>query len=87
MLAPDRFAAKLRELLELHNFALEGLLHAKALEFDPIFEMAMKAGVELRPMIGDVGYLKWSAAASEGGAQGAYRYPEDRRYRNRADFK
>ena len=29
---PERFAAKLRELLELHNFALEGWLHAKALD-------------------------------------------------------
>lgn len=39
-----------------------------------------------RSFIGDVGYLRWSATASEGGAQGAYRYPENRRYRNRADF-
>ena len=53
---PERFAGKLRELLELHNFALKGHLDAEALEFGPIFDMAMKAGEELRPMIGDVGY-------------------------------
>ena len=58
---PERFAAKLRELLELHNFALEGYLHGKALAFEPIFEMAMKAGEELRPMIGDVGYTLYNA--------------------------
>ncbi|MEO6364316.1 MAG: adenylosuccinate synthase [Caldimonas sp.] len=58
---PERFAAKLRELLELHNFALEGYLHGKALAFEPIFEMAMKAGEELRPMIGDVGYTLHNA--------------------------
>ena len=58
---PGRFAAKLRELLELHNFALEGYLHGKALAFEPIFEMAMKAGEELRPMIGDVGYTLYNA--------------------------
>jgi adenylosuccinate synthase len=53
---PERFAAKLRELLALHNFALVGQLGGKALEFEPIFEMAMRAGDSLRPMIGDVGY-------------------------------
>ncbi len=53
---PERFANKLRELLELHNFALVGQLGGTALEFEPIFEMAMKAGESLRPMIGDVGY-------------------------------
>ncbi|MEO8526465.1 MAG: adenylosuccinate synthase [Caldimonas sp.] len=53
---PERFAAKLRELLVLHNFVLVGQLGGKALEFEPIFEMAMRAGEELRPMIGDVGY-------------------------------
>ena len=53
---PERFAGKLRELLELHNFALVGQLGGTALAFEPIFEMAMKAGESLRPMIGDVGY-------------------------------
>ena len=53
---PERFAAKLRELLELHNYVLVGQLGGQALEFEPIFEMAMRAGEELRPMIGDVGY-------------------------------
>jgi adenylosuccinate synthase len=53
---PERFAAKLRELLELHNFVLVGQLGVKALEFEPIFEMAMRAGEAMRPMIGDVGY-------------------------------
>ena len=61
---PERFAAKLRELLALHNFWLEGWLHSKALAFEPIFEMAMKAGEELRPMIGDVGYTLYNANRS-----------------------
>ena len=58
---PERFAAKLRDLLALHNFALEGMLHGEALAFEPIFEMAMKAGEEMRPMIGDVGYTLYNA--------------------------
>ena len=36
-------------------------MHAKPLAFEPIFEMAMKAGEELRPMIGDVGYTLYNA--------------------------
>jgi len=58
---PERFAKKLRELLALHNFALEGFFHASPLAFEPIFEMAMKAGEALRPMIGDVGYTIYNA--------------------------
>ncbi len=52
---PDRFAKKLRELLELHNFALAGYLQSTALEFQPIFDAAMKAAEQIRPMMADVG--------------------------------
>ena len=58
---PERFAAKLRELLALHNFALEGYLQAKALAFEPIFEKSMAAAEQLKPMIGDVGYTLYNA--------------------------
>ncbi|RQP23582.1 adenylosuccinate synthase [Piscinibacter terrae] len=54
---PDRFAKKLHELLELHNFALSGYLHSKALEFQPIFDHAMKVAEQLKPMMADVGYI------------------------------
>lgn len=53
---PERFEKKLRELLELHNFALSGYLHSKALEFQPIFDLAMKVAEQLKPMLADVGY-------------------------------
>jgi adenylosuccinate synthase len=58
---PLRFEKKLRELLELHNFALSGYLHAKALEFQPIFDQAMQVAEALKPMMADVGYLLYSA--------------------------
>jgi adenylosuccinate synthase len=58
---PERFARKLRELLDLHNFALVGYLHSEALAYEPIFEMAMRLGETLRPMIGDVGYTLFNA--------------------------
>lgn len=54
---PQRFAAKLQELLELHNFMLTGYLHSAALQFQPIFDHAMAVAEQLKPMIADVGYL------------------------------
>ncbi|NRF68594.1 adenylosuccinate synthase [Aquincola sp. S2] len=53
---PERFAKKLRELLELHNFALAGYLKGQALEFQPIYDQAMKVAEALKPMLADVGY-------------------------------
>ena len=54
---PERFAKKLRELLELHNFALAGYLHGETLAFEPIFEQAMKMAEAIKPMLADVGYM------------------------------
>ncbi len=53
---PDRFAAKLRDLVQLHNFALSGYYKAEPLEFQPIFDAAMLAAEQIRPMLADVGY-------------------------------
>ena len=63
---PDRFAKKLRELLDLHNFALGGYLQSKPLEFQPIFDLAMKVAEQIRPMLADVGYILHNA--NRGGA-------------------
>ncbi|MFN0184145.1 MAG: adenylosuccinate synthase [Aquabacterium sp.] len=52
---PARFEARLRELLALHNPALE-LLGAPPLAFQPIFDQAMLAAEALRPMLADVGH-------------------------------
>jgi adenylosuccinate synthase len=53
---PERFARKLTELLDLHNVALSGYLHSKPLEFQPIFDHAMRVADALKPMMCDVGY-------------------------------
>jgi len=53
---PERFAAKLRELLALHNEALGGYLKGERLEFQPIFDQAMAVAEQLKPMMADVGY-------------------------------
>jgi adenylosuccinate synthase len=66
---PDRFAAKLRELLALYNFVLTGLLGSAKLpfndalapylkngelQFEPIHEEAMRHAQAIRPMLADV---------------------------------
>ncbi|MBW8828657.1 MAG: adenylosuccinate synthase [Burkholderiales bacterium] len=58
---PERFAKKLRELLDLHNFALSGYLHSKPVEFQPIFDHAVKVAEQLKPMMADVGYILHNA--------------------------
>ena len=51
---PERFAGKLRLLLELHNHILTTFLHAPAIDFDSVFESAMLDAQKLRPMMADV---------------------------------
>ena len=72
---PERFAKKLRDLLDLHNFALTGYLKSEALEFQPIFDHAMKLAEQPKPMMADVGVLIDQANRAGGsilfeGAQG-----------------
>jgi adenylosuccinate synthase len=54
---PERFAAKLKELLAVHNHALTGYLKSEALAFEPIYEQAMQLAKDITPMLADVGYL------------------------------
>ena len=58
---PDRFASKLRDLVDLHNFALAGYLKSTPLEYQPIFDHAMRVAAQLRPMMADVGYRIYTA--------------------------
>jgi adenylosuccinate synthase len=66
---PERFAAKLRELLSLYNFVLTGLLGSARiafndtltpylkdgeLQFQPIFDEAMRHAQAVMPMLADV---------------------------------
>jgi adenylosuccinate synthase len=53
---PERFANKLRELLDLHNGSLGGYLRSRPLEFQPIYDQAMAMAEQLRPLMADVGY-------------------------------
>jgi adenylosuccinate synthase len=53
---PERFAHRLRDLLALHNHALGSYLGSQVLEFQPIFDQAMRVAAQLSPMFADVGY-------------------------------
>lgn len=51
---PERFAAKLRVLLDLHNHVLTTYLNASAIDFDTVYDGAMRDAEQLRPMMADV---------------------------------
>jgi adenylosuccinate synthase len=66
---PERFAAKLRELLDVHNHALTTYLGSKdmawdgpmatfvkdgAIQFQPVFDQAMEQAAIILPMVADV---------------------------------
>ncbi len=52
---PERFKVKLQELVELHNQALTGYLHAQPLDGMAIYDQAMRAAERLLPLLADVG--------------------------------
>jgi adenylosuccinate synthase len=51
---PERFAAKLRDNLALHNHILVEVLHAQPVDFDQVFNEAMAFAKEILPMMADV---------------------------------
>ncbi len=51
---PERFADKLREVLDYHNFVLTQYLGAEPVEFQPVYDQAMKDAEEIRPLVVDV---------------------------------
>ncbi|MDP3139400.1 MAG: adenylosuccinate synthetase, partial [Burkholderiaceae bacterium] len=51
---PQRFADKLRELLDVHNFILKNYLQAAEIAFDAVFEESMRHAELIKPMMADV---------------------------------
>ena len=58
---PERFETKLRELVELHNAELQGVLGAPPLHWQPMLDDALRAADQLRPLMADVGYRLFTA--------------------------
>jgi adenylosuccinate synthase len=54
MLDPERFAVKLKEVMEYHNFALTQYYKVDAIDYQQTFDQAMEMADELRPMVADV---------------------------------
>ncbi|NVK40961.1 MAG: adenylosuccinate synthase [Oceanospirillaceae bacterium] len=54
LMHPERFAAKLKEVVEYHNFALEHYYKADTVDYDQVLEQALAMGEQLRPMVADV---------------------------------
>jgi adenylosuccinate synthase len=76
MLNEQRFAEKLRENLDYHNFVLTNYLKAPAVEFQKTFDDAMALVPRLKPMVGDVSSALYAAYKAGGnllfeGAQGS----------------
>ena len=72
----DRFARKLREVMEYHNFALEHYYHAEPLDYDRVLADTLAMGEQLKPLIADVTailheYRKTNARIMFEGAQGS----------------
>ncbi len=51
---PERFAAKLREVLDYHNFVLTQYLGAEPVDFQTVYDQAMKDAEAIRPMVSDI---------------------------------
>jgi adenylosuccinate synthase len=50
----ERFATRLREVLDFHNFVLEHYYHVDPLDYAQVLDQALQQAESLRPMVGDV---------------------------------
>lgn len=59
---PERFAEKLREVLDYHNFVLTQYLHTEAVDYQAELDAAMSRVDLLKPMVGDVSAAIYEAS-------------------------
>lgn len=76
LLDPVRFADKLKELVDYHNFALTQYYHSDAVDYQQVLEETLALGEHIKPLIADVtGLLHRAREAGEDimfeGAQGS----------------
>jgi adenylosuccinate synthase len=58
---PERFALKLKELLDFHNFVLSNYFRAKPVDYQKTFDETMKLAQQIKPMVADVPQLLYKA--------------------------
>jgi adenylosuccinate synthase len=51
---PERFAEKLREVMDYHNFVLTNYLGAKAVDFNQQYDESMLHAIALKPLVSDI---------------------------------
>ncbi|MGS2723133.1 adenylosuccinate synthase [Porticoccus sp. GXU_MW_L64] len=61
LMHPQRFAEKLKVVMEYHNFALSNYYRVDALDYQQTLEQALAWGEELKPLLGDVTDILHSA--------------------------
>ena len=66
----ERFAAKLGEVLDYHNFVLQHFYHAEPVDFQSVLERYLALGEILEPMVDDVAELLHQS--HEAGENGLY---------------
>lgn len=64
---PERFAEKLREVMDYHNFVLTNYLGAAAVDFQQQYDASMQHAGVLKPMVADI-----SAALYDANARGEH---------------
>ena len=72
---PERFAVKLKENLDYHNFVLTRYLGAEAVDYDDTLARAMASAERIKPLVADVSAALYAIDAAGGtllfeGAQG-----------------
>ena len=72
----ERFAAKLGEVLDYHNFVLQNYYKADAVDFQQVLDEALTLGERIKPLVADVPEMLYEIQRSKGsllfeGAQGA----------------
>ena len=72
---PERFAEKLKENLDYHNFVLTRYLDAEAVDYDQVYSQVMQDAEEIKPLVEDVSAALYAVNKAGGnllfeGAQG-----------------
>ncbi|HET7775932.1 MAG TPA: adenylosuccinate synthase [Azospira sp.] len=58
---PERFAAKLKEVMEYHNFILTKLLGAEPVSYEAVLEQALADAEQIKPLVADVSAALYAA--------------------------
>ncbi|MBM3351018.1 MAG: adenylosuccinate synthase [Betaproteobacteria bacterium] len=60
---PERFAEKLREVMDYHNFVLANYLGAETVDFNQQYDASMQHAIALKPMVTDISAELYAANA------------------------